>query len=74
MQGEQGYIAMFRRQREVLKKNKVKWDDKLEAELRELADRMVATAVAHPQQHYNELRVTAAELDDSLDNFRALIR
>ena len=74
MQGERGYIAMFRRQKDVLKKNKVKWDDKLEAELRELANRMVATAVAHPQQHYNELRVTAPELDDSLDNFRTFIR
>jgi len=74
MQGPQGYIAMFRRQREVLKKNKVKWDDKLEAELTELANRMVATAVAHPQQHYNEVRVTAAELDASLNQFRAFVR
>jgi hypothetical protein len=74
MQGQQGYIAMFRRQREVLKKNKVKWDDKLEAELTELANRMAATAVAHPQQHYNEVRVTAAELDDSLDIFRQFVR
>ena len=74
MQGPQGYIAMFRRQKEVLKKNKVKWDDKLEAELTELANRMVATAVAHPQQHFNEIRVTAAELDQSLGTFRGFVR
>jgi hypothetical protein len=35
---------------------------------------MVATAVAHPQQHYNELRVTAAELDQSLATFRDFVR
>jgi hypothetical protein len=74
MQGPQGYIALFRRQKDVLKKNKVKWDDKIEAELKELANRMVATAVAHPQQHYNELRVTAAELDQSLATFRDFVR
>jgi hypothetical protein len=74
MQGPQGYIALFKRQKDELKKNKVKWDDKVEAELKKLAERMVETAVAHPQQHYNEVRVTPAELDQSLATFRDFVR
>ena len=74
MQGPTGYIAMFRRSSGTLKKNGVKWSDSVEAELKGLADRMVATASAHPQQHYNEVRITPAELNESLRAFRDFIR
>jgi hypothetical protein len=73
MQGPTGYIAMFRRQSQVLKKNGVKFNDEIEAELKGLADRMVATASAHPQQHFNEVRVTPTELNESLRKFRDFI-
>jgi hypothetical protein len=74
MQGPTGYIAMFRRSKDTLKKNGVKYSDKVEAELKGLADRMVETASAHPQQHFNEIRVTPTELNGSLRNFRDFIR
>jgi len=74
MQGPGGYIALFKRQKDVLKKNGVKFNDKVEADLREMADRMVATAVAHPQQHFNEVRVTPLELNQALQVFRGFIR
>jgi len=73
MKGPTGYIAMFRRQSQVLKKNGVKFDDKIEAELSGLADRMVETATAHPQQHFNEIRITPDELNESLRRFRGFI-
>ncbi len=73
MQGPTGYIAMFRRQSQVLKKNGVKFNAGIEAELKGLAARMVATASAHPQQHFNEVRITPAELNDSLRRFRDFI-
>lgn len=73
MQGPGGYIALFKRQKDTLKANGVKFDDKIERELRALADRMVETAAAHPQQHFNEVRVTADELDRALDVFRGYI-
>jgi hypothetical protein len=48
----------------------VKWDPELEEELTELAERMVATAVAHPQQYFNEIRVSPLEVTQALRNFR----
>ena len=70
MLGPGGYIALFNRQSAVLKKNGVKFDSKIENELREVAQRMVETAIAHPQQHFNEVRVTANELNSSIQAFK----
>ena len=69
MLGPTGYIALFRRQRDVLKKNKVAFDADVEADLREVAERMVATSVAHPTQHFNEVRLTPLEVQRSLTVF-----
>jgi hypothetical protein len=73
MLGPQGYIEVFKRQRAVLKKNGVDFDEKAEKELTGLAERMAATATSHAEQHYNEIRVTPADLDLSLANFRSFI-
>ena len=73
MLGPTGYIALFRRQRDVLKKNKVTFDADVEADLTELAERMVATAVAHPTQHFNEVRLTPLEVQRSLTAFQNLV-
>lgn len=70
MLGSRGYIAVFRSQRAELKKKGVDFDEKAEAELNRIADRMLATASPHGAQHYNEVRVTAAEVDLSLAKFR----
>jgi len=51
----------------------VDFDDRAEAELRGLAERMVATTTTHEMQHYNEVRVTAADLNTSLATFRRFI-
>jgi hypothetical protein len=72
MLGPTGYIALFHRQREVLRKKKVPFDAAVEADLKEVAERMVATAVAHPTQHFNEVRVTPLEVQRSLAAFRKL--
>lgn len=73
MLGFNGYIALFRRQEAVLKRNGVDFDAKAEAELTDLATRMIATATPHAEQHYNEVRVTPADLDLSLANFRQFV-
>ena len=73
MLGPSGYIALFKRQSAVLKKNGVKFDSKVEKDLVEVANRMVATAVAHPNQHFNEVRVSAAELNASIQAFKGYI-
>jgi hypothetical protein len=73
MLGPQGYIALFRRQKLVLKKNGVDFDDKAEGELKGLATRMNATTTPHQTQHYNEVRMTSTDLDASLKTFRRFI-
>jgi hypothetical protein len=69
MLGPQGIIAVLRKQSGPLKKAGIDLTPELEKELKELAERMVATAVAHPQQHYHELRVTPRELTQALTAF-----
>lgn len=73
MLGPQGYIAVFTRQKAVLKKNGVEFDEKAERELTGLAERMTATSTAHQAQHFNEIRVTPADLDLSLGTFRQFV-
>lgn len=73
MKGPQGYLQVLRMNAATMKKNGVKFDDKLIAELDSLADRMIATAVAHPCQYFNEIRVTATELNAALATFRGHI-
>lgn len=73
MLGFNGYIALFRRQQAVLKRNGVDFNSKAEEELTGLAERMTATSTTHEEQHYNEIRVTAADLDLSLSNFRQFV-
>lgn len=73
MLGPSGYIALFKRQSAVLKKNGVKFDSAVEKDLVEVANRMVATAVTHPQQHFNEVRVNATELNSSIQAFMGYI-
>lgn len=74
MLGPLGFIAVFTREREALKKRKIDFSPKIAEELTKLADRMVASAVTHPQQHYHEVRVTAQELNDALAVFKSYIR
>jgi hypothetical protein len=73
MLGPSGYIALFKRQSGVLKKNGVKFNSEVEKDLTDVANRMVATAVAHPQQHFNEVRVSATELNSSIQAFKGYI-
>lgn len=73
MLGPQGIIAVFRKQAAQLKKAGIDFTPKLEKELTDLAERMVATAVAHPQQHYHELRVTPQELTQALTAFSSYV-
>lgn len=73
MLGSRGYIAVFKSQRAELKRKGVDFDDKAEKELSGLAERMVATATPHATQHYNEIRVTPADIDISLATFRSYI-
>jgi len=73
MLGSQGYIAVFKSLTAELKKKGVDFDEKAEKELTGLAERMVATATSHEEQHYNEIRVTPAEVDLSLATFRSFV-
>ena len=73
MLGPQGIIAVLRKQAGPLKKAGIDFSPKLETELKELAERMVASAAAHPQQHYHELRVTPLELNQALAAFSTFI-
>ena len=73
MLGNSGFIAVFNRQRATLKKNGVDFNEKAEHELTGLAERMLATSTTHSEQHYNEVRLTPAEVDLSLANFRQYV-
>jgi hypothetical protein len=73
MLGGQGIIAVLRKEKAALKKHGIDFDAKLEQELTELAERMKATAVAHPMQHYHEVRMTPLELTQSLAVFTDLV-
>ena len=73
MLGPSGYIAPFKSQSAELKKNGVKFDSAVEKDLVNVANRMVATAVAHPQQQFNEVRVSATELNSSIQAFKGYI-
>lgn len=68
-----GYISFFKKQRAVLQKNGVDFSEKVEKELYGIAKRMTATSTSHTQQHFNEIRVTPAELDLSLATFRQFV-
>lgn len=68
MLGSGGYIALFKRQADVLKKKNVDFDEKAEKELKTIAERMAASS-PHTQQHYNEVRVTPLEVNTSLQQF-----
>jgi hypothetical protein len=70
MLGPQGYIAVWKLKKDDLKKKGIKFNDAVETELVNVAKRMKETASTHPQQHYNEIRVTARELDSALRVFR----
>ncbi len=74
MLGPTGYIAVFERQRDVLRKNGVKLTPEIVGELKKLATRLLATATVHTTQHYHEIRVTAKELTNSLTVFEGYTR
>jgi hypothetical protein len=74
MQGRTGYIAVFVKERERLKKQKIDFSPAVADEFTKLAERMVASAVTHPQQHYHEVRVTALELNQALQVFNGYTR
>ena len=74
MLGRTGYIAVFTKERDKLKKQKIDFSAKIADELTKLADRMVASAATHPQQHYHEVRVTAQELNQALAVFNGYTR
>jgi hypothetical protein len=73
MLGSRGYIAVFKSQRAELKKKGVDFDETAEKELNGIAERMTATASPQSAQHYNEIRVTPAEVDISLAKFRSYV-
>jgi hypothetical protein len=74
MLGPQGIIAVLKKQSAALKKAKIDFTPKLENELTELAERMVATSVTHPNQHYHEVRVTSGDLTQGLTAFSSFIQ
>jgi len=57
------------------KKAGIDFSPDLAKELTELAERMTATSVAHPQQHYHEVRCTPPDLTQALvASFSTFIR
>ena len=73
MLGPQGYIALFKRQKDVLKRNKVKFDDKFAADLTMIAETMLKASPGHTEQNFEEIRLMPFELDSSLQKFRSYI-
>jgi len=73
MLGFQGYIALFMRQKDVLKKKGVTFDDQFAADLTAIAERMLEGAAGHTEQNFLEIRVRPDELDESLRRFRSYI-
>ena len=71
--GSRGYIDVFKSQRAELKKKGVDFDEAAEKELTGMAERMTATVTPQSAQHYNEIRVTPAEVDISLAKFRSYV-
>jgi hypothetical protein len=69
MLGPQGCIRVFELQREQLRRRKIEFTPATAQELRALAERMTAAGAAHPEQHYHEIRLTAAELNTTLAAF-----
>jgi hypothetical protein len=74
MLGPTGIIAVCQKQKPALKKAGIDFSADLAKELTELAERMTATSVAHPQQHYHEVRCTPADLTQALASFSTFIR
>ena len=73
MLGSMGYIAVFQRKAGDLKKQKVDFSVKTAAELRSLAERMVASPTTHQRQYFHEIRVTPNELNQALAVFRQYV-
>jgi len=69
MLGPNGIIAVLKKEKAALKKAGINFTPELEQELTELGTRLLSTSVAHPQQHYHEVRVTAEEIDHALEVF-----
>jgi hypothetical protein len=69
MLGPQGCIKVFELQRDALKRSKINFTPESAEELRKLAERMTSASVPHPNQHYHEIRMTAADLNTALATF-----
>jgi len=69
MLGPQGCIRVFELQRDQLRRNKINFTPDAAQELRKLAERMTSASVSHPNQHYHEIRMTAADLNTALAVF-----
>ena len=73
MLGPKGIIEVLKRQKTVLKKAGVDFDEKAERELTGIAERMTAQSTPSAVQHFNEIRITPADIDLSIANFRQYI-
>jgi hypothetical protein len=73
MLGPMGYIAVFQRKAADLKKQKVEFSAEIAAELKALAERMVASPTTHQRQYYHEIRVAPDELNQALAVFRQYV-
>lgn len=64
-----GILSCVRSMRNVLAAKRIAYTDQVDQELSGIATRMLATASPQTEQVYNEIRVTPAEIDQSLHAF-----
>ena len=68
-----GILFSLRFMQNTLAGKKIIYNDQVEQELRDIATRMGATASPQTEQVYNEIRVTPAEVDQSLHAFNGYL-
>ncbi|MBV9763819.1 MAG: hypothetical protein JOZ48_03155 [Acidobacteriaceae bacterium] len=68
-----GVLFCLRSLRGVLAAKQITYTDNIERELRAIATRMLATATPQAEQVYNEIRITPAEIDQSLHTFNGYL-
>ena len=66
-----GFLKTFQLEKETLSGKKVEYTDLVHQELTEIAKRMAASPSSHSEQVFNEVRLTAADIDQSLAIFKA---
>jgi hypothetical protein len=66
-----GFLKTFQLEKETLSGKKVEYTDQVHQELSEIAKRMATSPCSHSEQVFNEVRLTAADIDQSLAIFKA---